>query len=87
MRLGSRYFFSSSSGGRCALLSNRGLALQLRQKLFYGGGWATTTPSPLPTVSQLPSSPCSTGSEGGISCEQGNFVDNTQTRDMSTRLH
>jgi hypothetical protein len=27
-----------------------------------------------PTVSQSPSSPCSTGSEGGISCKQQNFV-------------
>jgi hypothetical protein len=40
-----------------------------------------------PTVSQSPSSPCSTGSEGGISCKQENLVVNTQTRDMSTRLH
>jgi hypothetical protein len=27
-----------------------------------------------PTVSQTPSSPCSTGSKGGISCKQRNFV-------------
>jgi hypothetical protein len=39
-----------------------------------------------PSVSQSPSSPCSTGSEGGISCTQGNFVVNTQHRDLSTRL-
>jgi hypothetical protein len=38
------------------------------------------------TVSQLPSSPCSTGSEGGISCKQGNFVVNIKHRDISTRL-
>jgi hypothetical protein len=37
-------------------------------------------------VSQSPSSPCLTGSEGGISCKQGNFVVNTQRQDMSTRL-
>jgi hypothetical protein len=30
-----------------------------------------------PTVSHTPSSPYSTGSEGGISCKQGNFVINT----------
>jgi hypothetical protein len=43
-------------------------------------------PAGSPTVSQTPSSPCSTGSEGGISCKQGNFVVNTQHRDISTRL-
>jgi hypothetical protein len=31
-------------------------------------------PAGSPTVSQSPSSPCSTGSEGGISCKQRNFV-------------
>jgi hypothetical protein len=45
-----------------------------------------TTPAGSPTVSQSPSSPCSTGSEGGISCKQGNFVVNIQHRDISTRL-
>jgi hypothetical protein len=48
LRLCSRCSFSSSSGGFCAPLSDRGLALHLRQELFYGGGWATTTPSCLP---------------------------------------
>jgi hypothetical protein len=48
LRLSSRCLFSSSSDRFCAPLSNRGLALQLRQELFYGGGWATTTPSWLP---------------------------------------
>jgi hypothetical protein len=38
----------ASSGGFCAPLSNRGLALHLRQELFHGGGWAMTTPSCLP---------------------------------------
>jgi hypothetical protein len=60
--------------------------LQLRQELFYDGGWATTTPTGSPTVSQSPPSPCSMGSEGGISCKQGNFIVNTQHRDISTRL-
>jgi hypothetical protein len=46
--LSSRCLFSSSSGRFCAPLSNRGLALQLRQELFYGRGWAMTTPSWLP---------------------------------------
>jgi hypothetical protein len=41
---------------------------------------------PPPTVSQSPSLPCSTGSEGGISCKQGNSVVSTQRRDISTRL-
>jgi hypothetical protein len=45
-----------------------------------------TTPAGSPTVSQSSSSPCSTGSEGGISCKQGNFVVNIQHRDISTRL-
>jgi hypothetical protein len=39
-----------------------------------------------PTVSQSPQSPCSMGSEGGISCKQRNFVVNTQHRDINTRL-
>jgi hypothetical protein len=34
-------------------------------------------PAGSPTVSQSPSTPYSTGSEGGISCNQGNFVVNT----------
>jgi hypothetical protein len=38
-------------------------------------------------VSQSPSTPCSTGSGGGTSCKQGNFIVNIQTRDISTRLH
>jgi hypothetical protein len=38
------------------------------------------------TVSQSPSSPCSTGLEGGTFCKQGNFVVSTQHRDISTRL-
>jgi hypothetical protein len=43
-------------------------------------------PAGSPTVSQSPSSPCSTRSEGGVSYKQGNFVVNTQHRDISTRL-
>jgi hypothetical protein len=40
-----------------------------------------------PTVSQSPSSPCSTGSEGGISYKQRNSVVNTHKhRETSTRL-
>jgi hypothetical protein len=35
----------SSSSRFCAPLRNRGLALHLRQELFYSGGWAATTPS------------------------------------------
>jgi hypothetical protein len=34
-------------------------------------------PAGSPTVSQSPSTPFSTGSEGGISCNQGNFIVNT----------
>jgi hypothetical protein len=48
LRLCSRCLFSRSSGGFYAPLSNRGLALHLRQELFYSGGWAMTTPSRLP---------------------------------------
>jgi hypothetical protein len=48
LRLSSRCLLSGSSGRFCAPLSNRGLVLQLRQELFYGGGWSTTTPSWLP---------------------------------------
>jgi hypothetical protein len=43
-------------------------------------------PAGSPTVSQSPLSPCSMGSEGGICCKQGNFVVDTQHRDISTRL-
>jgi hypothetical protein len=84
--LSSRCPFTSTSGRFCAPLSNRGLGQQLRQELLHGGGWATTTPSWLSHYAQSPSSPCSTGSEGGIPCKQGNFVVNTQHRDISTRL-
>jgi hypothetical protein len=38
------------------------------------GAGLRLAPASSPTVSQLPSSPCSTGSEGGISCKQRNFV-------------
>jgi hypothetical protein len=48
LRSSSRCLSSGSSGRFCAPLSNRGLALQLRQDLFYSGGWAATTPSRLP---------------------------------------
>jgi hypothetical protein len=54
LRLCGRCLFSSSSGGFCAPLSNRRLALHLRQKLFDSGGWATTTSSfPPPCPSRL----------------------------------
>jgi hypothetical protein len=43
-------------------------------------------PAGSPNVSQSPSSPYSMGSEGGISCKQGNFVVSTQHRDISTQL-
>jgi hypothetical protein len=43
-------------------------------------------PAGSPTVSQSPSSPCSTGSEGGISCKQWSFIVRTLHRDTSTRL-
>jgi hypothetical protein len=48
LRLCGRCLFSSSSGGFCAPLSSRGLALHLHQELFYSGGWAVTTLSGLP---------------------------------------
>jgi hypothetical protein len=48
LRLSSRCLSSGSSGWFCAPLSNRGLALQLRQDLFYSGGWVATTRSQLP---------------------------------------
>jgi hypothetical protein len=48
LRLSCRCLFSGSSGRFYAPLSNRGLALQLRQDLFYGEGWAKTSPSWLP---------------------------------------
>jgi hypothetical protein len=43
-------------------------------------------PAGSPTVSQSPLSPCSTGSEGGISCKQWSFIVSTLHRDTSTRL-
>jgi hypothetical protein len=44
-------------------------------------------PAGSPTVSQSPSSPCSTGSEGGISCKAMEFRRQyTQHRETSTRL-
>jgi hypothetical protein len=44
-------------------------------------------PAASPTVSHSPSSPYSTGWEGGISCKQGSFIVNIRTRDIRTRLH
>jgi hypothetical protein len=41
-----------------------------------------------PTVSQLPSSPWSTGLEGGISCKHSElYCQHTQHYETSTRLH
>jgi hypothetical protein len=48
LRSSSRCLFSGNSGRFCAPLSSRGLARHLRQEIFYGGGWATTTPNWLP---------------------------------------
>jgi hypothetical protein len=48
LHLCGRCLFSSSSGGFCAPLSSRGLALHLHQELFYSGGWAATSFSCLP---------------------------------------
>jgi hypothetical protein len=62
------------------------LACHLRQEFIHGGAGLRLPPAGSPTVSQSPSSPYSTGSEGGISCKQGNFIVNTQHRDISTRL-
>jgi hypothetical protein len=86
LSLRSRCLLSNSSGRSSALLSNWGLARQLRQELLHGGGWATTTPSWFLHRILVAFVPCSTGSEGGISCKQGNFVVNIQHRDISTRL-
>jgi hypothetical protein len=47
---------------------------RLRHGLCHVGCWAGALSAGSPTVSQTPSSPCSTGSEGGISCKQRNFV-------------
>jgi hypothetical protein len=55
-----------------------------RSSTVGAGLWLA--PAGSPTVSQSPSSPYSTGSEGGISCKQGNFVVNIQHRDISTRI-
>jgi hypothetical protein len=38
------------------------------------GAGLRLAPAGSPTVSQSPSSPCSTGSEGGISCKQWSFI-------------
>jgi hypothetical protein len=82
----SRCLLSSSSGGFCAPLSNRGLVLHLRQELFYGGGWATTAPSCLPHCVPVAFVALLNGVGRCISCKQGNFIVTTQTRDISTRL-
>jgi hypothetical protein len=72
LRLSSRCLFSGSSVRFCASLNSRRLARHLRQKLGL-----RLAPAGSPTVSQSPSTPCSTGSEGSISCNQWNFVINT----------
>jgi hypothetical protein len=86
LRLSSRCLFSGSSDRFCAPLSSRGWRVICAKSSSTMGAGLRLPPASSPTVSQSPPSPCSTGSEGGISCKQGNFVVNTQRRDISTRL-
>jgi hypothetical protein len=64
----SRFLLSNNSGRFCAPLSNRGLARQMRQEIFYGGGWATAGSSWFSHCIPIAFVTLPTGSEGGISC-------------------
>jgi hypothetical protein len=79
---------SSATAGAGAVLPSAtgGWRDNYAKSSYTVGAGLQLAPAGSPTVSQSPSSPCSTGSEGGISCKQGNFVVNTQHRDISTRL-
>jgi hypothetical protein len=77
LRLSSRYLFSGSSGRFCAPLSRRGWRSSCAKSSSTMGAGLRLPLAGSPIVSQSPSTPCSMGSEGGISCNQGNFVVNT----------
>jgi hypothetical protein len=64
-----------SSGGFRAPLSSRGWR-SIRAKSSSTVGAGLRLPAASLTVSHSPSSPCSTGSEGGISCKQGHVIVN-----------
>jgi hypothetical protein len=66
----SHWLFSSRS---CGWLSPTLSNWRLRLDFCHGGGWTTASFILLPHVSQSPLSPCSTGSEGRISCEHSEF--------------
>jgi hypothetical protein len=86
LRLSSRCLFSGSSGRFYAPLSHRGWHIICAKSSSTVGAGLRLPPAGSPIVSQSPPSPCSTGSEGGISCKQGNLIFNTQHRGISTRL-
>jgi hypothetical protein len=78
LRLSSRCLFSGSSGRFCAPSAAGGWRIICAKSSSTVGAGLRLPPAGSPTVSQSPSSPYSTRSEGGISCNQGNFVVNTQ---------
>jgi hypothetical protein len=69
LRLSSRLLFSSSSGRSSPPLSNWGWRVRCATSSSTVGAGLRLPPAGSPTVSQSPSSPCSTGSEGGIFCK------------------
>jgi hypothetical protein len=79
---------SSATAAAGAVLASKtgGLCDNCAKRSSTVGAGLRLAPAGSPTVSQSPSSPCSTGSEGGIFCKQGNFVVHTQHRDISTQL-
>jgi hypothetical protein len=86
LRLSSRLLFSSSSGCFSAPLNNWGWHVSCATSSSMVGAGLRLPSAGSPTISQSPSPPCSTGSEGGISCKQWSFIVSTLHRDTSTRL-
>jgi hypothetical protein len=51
----------------------------LRHEFLHGGGWAAAASSRLSHRIPVAFAPCSTGSEGGISCKQWSFIVSTHS--------
>jgi hypothetical protein len=86
LRLNSRLLFSSSGGWFSAPFTTGGWRVSCATSSSMVGAGLRQPPAGPPTISQSPSSPFSTGPEGGISCKQWSFIVSTLHRDTRTRL-
>jgi hypothetical protein len=71
--LSSRWLFCNSHGRLSTPRNNWGLVVNCATSSSTVGAGLRLAPAGSPTVSQSPSSPWSTGSEGGISCKHSEF--------------